>query len=239
MVLSVDGYRLAAVLHLPERDHPPFVIGSHGLFSNGSSPKQLELAERLNAEGIAYLRLDHRGCGGSTGEFEAATSLEGRCRDLKAALAWMQSSPRLASRFGFFGSSMGGATCLAAAGRLRPERMVTVAAPIDSRSLLARADHTGRRNVPDVFRGESLQFDLREGLSSLKGLLVFHGELDETVPVAHGRELYARVAEPKKLIVNEGGDHRMSLRSHQLRFLDEAVIWFLPLTRLREEDARK
>jgi len=80
-----DGLELRGVLHLPDDRQPPVVIGSHGLYSSSSSPKQIALAEQCNRLGIAYFRFDHRGCGSSEGEFDLVTSLEARCRDLIAA----------------------------------------------------------------------------------------------------------------------------------------------------------
>ena len=65
-----DSLKLKGVLHLPDDGQPPVVIGSHGLYSSGSSPKQIALAEQCNRLGIAYFRFDHRGCGSSQGEFE-------------------------------------------------------------------------------------------------------------------------------------------------------------------------
>lgn len=226
LAFEVDGYRVFGVLHLPRGENLPVVIGSHGLFSNGSSPKQIELADRCNASGLAYLRLDHRGCGNSTGDFETATSLAGRCRDLAAAAKKLRSRPELGRSIGLFGSSLGGAVCLAAAGEIRPERIVTIAAPIDSRSIVEQTRRPGGPTVvPDVFRKPALQFDLRDRLHDIRHLLIFHGDRDETIPVSHGKELYERVSEPKKLIINADGDHRMSRRDHQLRFLEEAVQW--------------
>ena len=81
-----DGFLLKGMLHLPEADLPPIVIGSHGLLSNSYSPKQITLARECNANGIAYFRFDHRGCGQSNGVFNEVTSLEGRRNDLICAI---------------------------------------------------------------------------------------------------------------------------------------------------------
>ena len=114
-----DGLRIEAVLHRPPLEAPPVVIGSHGLFSDGDSPKQVALAHALNALGIAFLRLDHRGCGQSEGVFDTVTTLDGRVRDLAAALAVLENERGDSFRLGLFGSSLGGSTCLAAAAVLK------------------------------------------------------------------------------------------------------------------------
>ena len=40
-------------------------------------------------------------------------------------------------------------------------------------------------------------------------LLLVHGDRDETVPVEHARQLYARTGEPRKLVIIEGAGHRL------------------------------
>ena len=130
--LTCDDLRLSAVLHRPPTDDPPVVIGSHGLYSNGDSPKQITLAERLNASGIAFLRLDHRGCGQSEGIFEAVTTLDGRVRDLLAAARALEHRMGAPLRLGLFGSSLGGSVCLTVGDEITPFAVATLAAPIQS-----------------------------------------------------------------------------------------------------------
>ena len=128
---SADGLKLSGVLHLPADSRPPLVVGAHGLLSSASSPKQIALAHQCNHLGIAYFRFDHRGCGNSEGNFDLITSLEGRCKDLVAAVEAVNAE--LDTRgLGLFGSSMGGTVCLSAAEDLAADAVVTFAAPIRS-----------------------------------------------------------------------------------------------------------
>ncbi len=221
-----DGLGIDAVLHRPPGDKPPVVIGSHGLFSNGDSPKQIALAESLNTTGIAYLRLDHRGCGLSEGEFDAVTTLDGRVRDIIEAVHVLKHALGHPFRLGLFGSSLGGTTCLAAAAELNPDRLVTLAAPVDSRSLLARAQSNPTVTLPSVFATDAFQFDLTGRLENLGNLLVIHGEADEVVPVEHARKIYAASREPKRLLINPGGDHRVTDPRHQKTFIEACRNWF-------------
>lgn len=220
-----DGLRITGVLHCPPEDNPPVVVGSHGLFSNGDSPKQIALAEALNASGIAFLRLDHRGCGQSEGQFDAVTTLGGRVRDLIAAVRVLEKDRGAPLPLGLFGSSLGGTTCLAAAPALSPARMVTLAAPVDSRSLAA-ASHEPTDPLPWPYEAEQFQFDLAGRLGEVHDLLVIHGEADEVVPVAHARQIFAAVREPKQLIINPGGDHRVSDPEHQRTLVAACQRWF-------------
>ena len=102
-----DGLKLKGYLHLPSANRPPVVIGSHGLFSSSSSPKQIALADQCNRFGIAYFRFDHRGCGRSEGQFEGVTSLEARCRDLADAVAVITATSDTARMLAWSGTRFG------------------------------------------------------------------------------------------------------------------------------------
>ena len=218
-----DDLTLKGVLHLPDFHRPPVIIGCHGLFSSASSPKQVALAEYCNRLGMAYFRFDHRGCGSSQGEFDRVTSLESRCRDLIAAAEAITGRADTGDRLGLFGSSMGGTVCLNTAGQLSPGALVTFAAPI-------RSDLTGSQ--PDSSRSEIVfdaarrQFDITERLSTISNILIFHGDSDDVVPVSHAREIHSLAAGPKKLIIQDQGDHPMSNPIHQKQFVQKAASWF-------------
>lgn len=225
-----DGYRLQGTLHLPDVPHPNLIVGSHGLYSSGDSPKQSELARCCCQLGVAYFRFDHRGCGRSEGRFERVTTLAGRRNDLVDAVTYLRTEFNLGSALGLFGSSLGGTTCLAAAGTLRPFRMVTLAAPVDSRSILT-TNEKQEPLVEPLFFKDAFQFDLRQDLGALAGLLVIHGDADEVIPPPHAEVIFERVRDPKKLLFVSGGDHRLSRRDHQQRFIRETLEWFKPLTK--------
>jgi len=224
-----DGYRLQGTLHLPPVPQPNLIVGSHGLYSSGDSPKQSELAGRCCQMGLAYFRFDHRGCGGSEGRFESVTTLAGRRNDLVDAVAYLRKEFNLGPKLGLFGSSLGGATCLAAAGMLTPFRLVTLAAPVDSRSILTATEKHDAPVEPMFFK-DAFQFDLRQDLSTISGLLVIHGDGDEVIPPPHAEIIYEGVRDPKKLLFVSGGDHRLSRRDHQQQFIRETLDWFKPLT---------
>ena len=97
-----DGFELHGTLHLPAAERPPVVIGSHGLLSSSSSPKQIALARACTAAGIAYFRFDHRGRGKSEGVFKKVTSIEARCADLLCAIKCIQSRADTGSKLGLF-----------------------------------------------------------------------------------------------------------------------------------------
>lgn len=224
---SADGFALRATLHLPAAHQPPVVIGCHGLLSDRRSPKQIALAEACTAQGMAFLRLDHRGCGESTGRLEEVTSLAARASDVRHALRLLESRPDLGARFGLFGSSMGGAVCLEVASGRPVEALVTFAAPV--RSLPLKQGEPGAVGGADHDQMGSIlkeDFDLGAKLGQVGRILVVHGEADLIVPPSHAREIFAGAQEPKRLIIQPGGDHLMSDTRHQSDFMREAAQWF-------------
>ncbi len=222
-----DGLLLKGVLHLPAEDHPPVIIGSHGLLSDSSSPKQIELARQCNAFGIAFFRFDHRGCGESEGVFQEVTSLDARCNDLISAIKAIQAEDNTGNTLGLFGSSMGGAVCLSVANAVKADAIVTFAAPVRIDSIVKHSElpHDATISSP-LFDQIYLQFDISNKLSNLNHILIFHGDSDDVVHPSNAHEIYSKAGEPKKLIIQKGGDHRMSDKKHQDNFIQEAASWF-------------
>ena len=228
IVFSSDNFLLKGHLHLPPADRPPVVLGSHGLFSDKNSPKQIQLAQQCNRNKIAYFRFDHRGCGRSKAPFEEVTSLEARCTDLKAAAKMLRDRKDIGAEVGLFGSSMGGVVCLATARYVKADALVTWAAPI-------RSSEIGENKASPARRGETAAsdhpfkknpFDISDQLSGIRNILIFHGNADETVPLSHAQEIYEGVSQPKQLVVFSQSDHRMSNPTHQKDFIRQATAWF-------------
>jgi alpha/beta superfamily hydrolase len=222
-----DGYLLKGMLHLPSVVCPPVVIGSHGLLSTSDSPKQIALADRCNRHGIAFLRFDHRGCGRSQGILKEVTSLEARAADLGCAVRWIRKRRDLGDSIGLFGISMGGAACLYVAAATGVDAVVTFAAPIRIRTI-HHSEHpvNGSVTASNQTAELNLQFDISDRLGNVGNILIFHGDADEIVPFADAFEIYNGVAEPKELIRQKGGDHLMSRKTHQDRFVRETASWF-------------
>jgi hypothetical protein len=67
-----------------------------------------QFADSLGRRGIAVLRMDDRGHGGSTGDHKAATSAD-FAQDIRAGLAYLRTRPEIdATRLGLLGHSEGG-----------------------------------------------------------------------------------------------------------------------------------
>lgn len=220
---SSDGYRLAGVLHLPDVENPPVVIGVHGLLSNRESAKQRTLAQLCTAAGMAFFRFDHRGCGGSQGILSEVTTLDARVRDLLSAVSCIRTRMRHNFRIGLFGSSMGGAVCLSAARSIGTDALVTYAAPKRNRSIGNIGNGNGDMAASRILRKP---FDISSHVSGLRHILIFHGDADEVVPYADAVDIFDRAEEPKRLVRQSGGDHPMSHELHQTEFTRDTVGWF-------------
>jgi fermentation-respiration switch protein FrsA (DUF1100 family) len=157
---------------------------------------------------------------------EDHTTLDNRCSDLLHAIRHLTGRADLGKRVGLFGSSMGGAVCLRVAAQADIASLVTFAAPVRSRPLKIADPHAemdpGRARMAAVLRED---YDLGAELKKLRNIMVFHGEPDDVVPVAHAHEIFQRAAQPKRLVIQPRGDHLMSDPRHQQEFIREASLW--------------
>jgi alpha-beta hydrolase superfamily lysophospholipase len=221
----VSGKEVRGVLHLPDEPSPPCVVLSHGLFSAKESPKMVRLAQRLADGGIAALRYDHLGCGESGGELRD-TTVTSRIRELGAMVDVAARHPLLGSRLGLLGSSLGGFISIfkrAADPRLGP--LCLWATPAFVRGVDPGAEEGFGQLKPEFF-ADAARYDAREAIAEVGCCLILHGEADELVPVAHGRQLWEAAREPKHLEVFPGGDHRFTRDEDRERAVELSFAWF-------------
>lgn len=216
------GPRLVGELEVPE-DEPRAAALFAPCFTCTKDAKAIvRIARALTDAGLAVLRYDVTGIGGSSGDF-AATTLASQVDDLLAAADFMRArglEPRL-----LIGISLGGAVVLAGARRV-PEAaaVVTVNAPSDTThlvnlllalapeivtggaapvTLLGRTTRIGAPLLEDLPRHDPTRSAADLGLP----LLVLHAPDDEVVPVGHADRLFAAARQPKSLVAVAGADH--------------------------------
>src|SRR3982751_4014575 len=122
--------KLAARLDLPSGQSPrAYVLFAHCFTCSKDTKATSLIAEALAEQGLATLRFDFTGLGGSEGEF-ANTNFSSNVADLVAAARFLEreySAPSL-----LVGHSLGGAAILAAAGQIPSAVAVaTINAPSD------------------------------------------------------------------------------------------------------------
>jgi uncharacterized OsmC-like protein/alpha/beta superfamily hydrolase len=219
---NAQGARLAALLDRPDGPIRAVALFAH-CFTCGKDNKAARLiAHSLVSHGVAVLRFDFTGLGGSEGEF-ANTTFSSNVDDLIAAADHLRA--QVAAPAILIGHSLGGAAVLAAAHRIAEARaIVTIAAPFDPAHVaglfagrlediksegevavtLAGRTFRVRRALLDDIAEQNLAARIA-GLR--KALLVFHSPTDETVGIDNASRIFTAAKHPKSFISLAGADH--------------------------------
>jgi fermentation-respiration switch protein FrsA (DUF1100 family) len=132
-------------------------------------------------------------------------------------------------RIALRGSSLGGFLAIHAAAIADEVAGVIAICPAGEDGLrrgLRRGELEMRVTDPRALEAWLAEHDLREAVTRLAGrpLILLHAEGDDRIPCDWSAELYERAAEPRKLVLVPGGDHRSvqhdpELQSVALRWL--------------------
>jgi fermentation-respiration switch protein FrsA (DUF1100 family) len=136
------------------------------------------------------------------------------------------------------GSSMGGVLAIHMAAASDAVSAVVAICPASEQMMLTsvRAVAKGKPPPPGSYL-EAMRIDAKALVAWLeehevadaverlgaKPLLLIHAKGDEQVPYQHSEELHARAAEPKRLLLLEGGDHRSA--QHDAELQGESLRW--------------
>ena len=219
---NAQGAKLAALLDRPDGPIRAVALFAH-CFTCGKDNKAARLiAHSLMSHGIAVLRFDFTGLGGSEGEF-ANTTFSSNVDDLVAAADHLRR--QVAAPAILIGHSLGGAAVLAAAHRIAEARaIVTIAAPFDPAHVaglfaerldeiksegevavtLAGRTFRVRRSLLEDIAEQNLAARIAE---LRKALLVFHSPPDETVGIDNASRIFTTAKHPKSFISLAGADH--------------------------------
>jgi uncharacterized protein len=227
----LDG--IAYNLWLPsERDPAPAVIVLHG--AGSQKENHADYARAALAHGFAALTFDNRGHGETEGELG-----RGVLADMQKLVRLLAERPEVDERrIAVRGSSMGGLLAIHLAAASNGVAAVVAICPAAEWMLIEDVRRVADGRPPPAgsyleamridthalvaWLGEHEIADAVERLDS-KPLLLIHARSDEVVPVAHSEELYRRAAEPKRLLVLEGGDHRSA--QHDAEVQGESLRW--------------
>jgi hypothetical protein len=123
----------------------------------------LVLADAFNRKGFAVLRYDKRGVGGSSGDYDAATTAD-FTSDAEAAVTWLKTQPQIdANHVGVLGHSEGGIVAPAVAAAdgsvafvvmiagpsIRGDRLFVLQSAMTAKAYGAPDDYIARRRVFD------------------------------------------------------------------------------------------
>ena len=219
------GLTLAARLDLPARKPTAYALFAHCFTCSKDTKAASYISSSLAAAGIAVLRFDFTGLGGSEGDF-ANTGFSSNIDDLVAAADYLRTeyeAPGL-----LVGHSLGGTAVLAAASRIPDVLAVaTVNAPADPShvihnfaSVTAEIESTGeaevvlggrrftiRKSFIDDVRSQKLG-ELVPGLR--RALLVMHAPRDKVVDVSNAQQIFEAAKHPKSFISLDDADHMLS-----------------------------
>jgi len=177
---------LEGIVTLPTDRLSPFsgivLCHAHPLFGGKMDSSVMEaLSRALDGEGIATLRFNFRGVGGSGGSFDRGI---GEQEDLKSAIDTLKRWPRVnGRRIGVAGVSFGAVVALDALTNVKGVGALAAVAPTIS---------AVRRSRLDKFKGEKL-------------LMV--GEKDLLVPPEDLSRVVTELSSPMEYIVVPGADH--------------------------------
>ena len=201
LFLEGPAGRLEALLNAGTENatHAAVVCHPHPLFGGTLHNKVVfHTMKALNGFGFPVLRFNFRGAGLSEGEHDRGN---GEVEDVRTALAWLSAEFHLPLLFAGF--SFGAAVGLRAA---CPDARVKALIGVGVPAIPVAAD----TEAPRIY---TLDF-LRE---CVKPKLFVSGARDQFAPLAKLEALVAAAAEPKKLVVIEGGDHFFEGRLRELR----------------------
>lgn len=222
-----QGEKLAARLELPDGDIWTYALFAHCFTCGKDVVAASRISRALTEFGIAVLRFDFTGLGGSAGDF-ANTNFSSNIDDLVLAadhLRAKSSAPTV-----LIGHSLGGAAVIAAAHRIPEVRAVaTIGALADPAHVLhligdSHAEIADKGEADVVLAGRKFcirkQFldDIAEQpqaqrIRNLKAaLLVMHSPTDEYVGIENARRIFDAAHHPKSFIALDGANHLLTTR---------------------------
>ena len=227
-----SGTPLAGRLDLPDVQPRAFALFAHCFTCSKDVLAASRIANALTGHGIAVLRFDFTGLGGSDGDF-ANTNFTSNVADLVNAADYLRSNHTAPTIM--VGHSLGGAAVLAAAEQVPETRAVaTIGAPADTEHLLhllagsrQEIEEAGEAEVCLAARPFRIRKQFLDDISDQPqsdrikrlgaALLVMHSPTDETVGIDNARSIFDAARHPKSFVSLDGADHLLT-RARDARF---------------------
>jgi putative phosphoribosyl transferase len=206
VVVPLEDASLAGELVLPEEQAAGIVVFAHGSGSGRHSPRNRQVAERLNEAGLGTLLLDLL-----TAEEDEIDRITGEHRfdipllsdRVVAAVDWLRAGPEASLRIGLFGASTGAAAALVAAAR-RPDDVSAV---------------VSRGGRPDL-AGDAL-------LHVKAPTLLIVGGLDDRIVLELNEQALELLRTEKQLVILPGAGHLFEEPGALEEVARLAADWFL------------
>lgn len=223
--IGAAGQQLAASLEMPVGPVRAVALFAHCFTCTKNSHAARRISMALAMNGIATMRFDFTGLGGSEGDFGNA-GFAADVADLVAASAHLEAT--VGAPAILIGHSLGGAAVLAAAAQLPSVRAVaTIGAPFDPAHVLhnikgdlAAIERDGSGEVTIAGRPFRISAAFLEGVAMQRpaeriarlgrALLVLHSPTDEIVGIDNARLIYEAARHPKSFVTLDGADHLLT-----------------------------
>jgi putative redox protein len=236
----MGGEKLAGRLDLPARSPRAVALFAHCFTCGKDAVAASRIARPLTDKGIAVLRFDFTGLGGSDGDF-ANSTFSSNVADLVRAADHLRAT--IAAPALLIGHSLGGAAVIAAADRIPEARaVVTIGAPADPAHVagLFADDHAtieaaGEATVCLAGRSVTMR---REFLADIadqpqakrivhlrRALLVLHAPSDQIVGVENARVIFEAARHPKSFVSLDNADHLLSRREDAAYAASVIAAW--------------
>ena len=234
------GASLAARLDMPPQPPLAYALFAHCFTCSKDTLAAARISRALTGRGIAVLRFDFTGLGGSEGEF-SNTNFSSNLADVVAAAAWLREThgaPKI-----LIGHSLGGAAVLAAASQI-PDAVAicTIGAPRDPahvERLLApaRAEIDADGEAEINLSGRTFRIrkpfldDLKVNtadayLASLdKALLIFHSPRDTIVNIENAAWIFTAAKHPKSFVSLDTADHLLTSKEDAQYVAEVLAAW--------------
>lgn len=248
------GHALAARLDLPSGIAPQaYALFAHCFTCSKESRAATFISEALTDAGLAVLRFDFTGLGGSEGDF-SNTTFSSNTADLVAAAAWLRRERQTPAIL--VGHSLGGAAVLAAAARV-PESVAvaTINAPADPAHVThlfadrraeieaggeAEVELAGRRfRIRREFLDDITAQKLTAVIAALeRALIVFHSPRDTIVGIDNASRIFLAAKHPKSFVSLDDADHLLTRRADARYVGTVLAAWASRYLPTRPEDGR-
>jgi putative redox protein len=248
---GASGALLSARLDAPAEPPLAYALFAHCFTCSKESKAATLISASLAERGVAVLRFDFTGLGGSEGEF-ANTNFSSNVGDLVAAAGHLRKHYRAPAIL--IGHSLGGTAVLAAAPDI-PEctAVATVGSPFDPKHLLgligsstqaieregeAQVEIGGRaflikKQFLDDIQGQRLgEIVARMG----KALMVMHSPRDTIVDIDNATKIFMAAKHPKSFVSLDPADHLLSEREDALYAGHVLAAWAERYLQMRPQD---
>ncbi len=245
-----QNVQLSGVLHQPNIGEPKaFALFAHCFTCTKSIKAAVIICETLAQHGIATMRFDFTGLGGSKGAF-SDSNFSTNVDDLIDAANFLEQNyapPQL-----LVGHSLGGTAILAASQKIESAKAVaSIGSPSEPEHILhlleahlTKLENDGEAEVelagrPFTFKQsfvsdvQSQSIDYRK---LRKALMVMHSPIDDTVSIDEAAKIFSRALHPKSFVTLDDADHLLQKTEDAQYAADVLSAWCLKYIDFRETE---